>query len=100
MKEESKIIYQKRPKERYLHQTKSKDNLSIIKDLFNQYLSYESKEEIRTLFSTQFYTRIYNFLFLVNNKNDLIELYSYINQVIINLIKKKFSQTEENINNI
>ena len=100
MKEESKIIYQKRPKERYLHQTKSKDNLSIIKDLFNQYLSYESKEEIKTLFSTQFYTRIYNFLFLVNNKNDLIELYSYINQVIINLIKKKFSQTEENINNI
>ena len=100
MKEESKIIYQKRPKERYLHQTKSKDNLSIIKDLFNQYLSYESKEEIRTLFSTQFYTRIYNFLFLVNNKNDLIELYSYIHQVIINLIKKKFSQTEENINNI
>ena len=100
MKEESKIIYQKRPKERYLHQTKSKDNLSIIKDLFNQYLTCESKEEIRTLFSTQFYTRIYNFLFLVNNKNDLIELYSYINQVIINLIKKKFSQTEENINNI
>ena len=100
MKEESKIIYKKRPKEKYLSQTKSKESLSTIKELFNQYLSCESKEELKSFFSAQYYNRIYNFLFLIQNKNDLIELYSYINQIIIKLINNKLNQKEEKKNDI
>ena len=100
MKEESKIIYKKRPKENYLSQTKSKESLSTIKELFNQYLSCESKEELKSFFSAQYYNRIYNFLFLIRNKNDLIELYSYINQIIIKLINNKLNQKEEKKNDI
>ena len=100
MKEESKIIYKKRPKEKYLNQTKSKESLSTIKELFNQYLSCESKEELKSFFSAQYYNRIYNFLFLIRNKNDLIELYSYINQIIIKLINNKLNQKEEKKNDI
>ena len=100
MKEESKIIYRKRPKEKYLNQTKSKESLSTIKELFNQYLSCESKEELKSFFSAQYYNRIYNFLFLIQNKNDLIELYSYINQIIIKLINNKLNQKAEKKNDI
>ena len=100
MKEESKIIYKKRPKEKYLNQTKNKESLSTIKELFNQYLSCESKEELKSFFSAQYYNRIYNFLFLIRNKNDLIELYSYINQIIIKLINNKLNQNEEKKNDI
>ena len=100
MKEESKIIYHKRPKEKYISQTKSKENLTIIKDLFNQYISCDSKEELKCFFSAQYYNRIYNFLFLTKSKNDLVELYSYINQTIINLINNKLSKKEEDKNDI
>ena len=100
MKEESKIIYHKRPKEKYISQTKSKENLTIIKDLFNQYISCDSKEELKCFFSAQYYNRIYNFLFLIKSKNDLVELYSYINQTIINLINNKLSKKEEDKNDI
>ena len=86
MEGESKIIYKKRPKERYLKQSKNIEDLIIIKELFTQYLSSESKKEIESFLNEKNFIKIYNFLFLVNDKKNLIDLYSYINQTLISLI--------------
>ena len=98
MEGESKIIYKKRPKERYLKQSKNIEDLIIIKELFTQYLSSESKKEIESFLNEKNFIKIYNFLFLVNDKKNLIDLYSYINQTLISLINQKLKSIEENKN--
>ena len=100
MEGEPKIIYKKRPKERYLKQSKNLEDLIIIKELFTQYLSSESKKEIESFLNEKNFIKIYNFLFLVNDKKNLIDLYSYINQTLISLINQKLKSIEENKNNI
>ena len=97
---DNRIIYKNRSKENYLKLQKNFDNLSIIKEFFNQYLSFESKEEFESLLSSKNYIHIYNTFFLIKNQKDLIDIYSYINQTIVNLINQKLKISEESKDNI
>ena len=100
MEGESRIIYKKRSKERYLKKTQNLEDLTKINELFTQYLSSESKKEMETFFDENNFIKIYNFLFLVNDKKIFIDLYSYINQTLIKFINQKLKSIEENKNNI
>ena len=97
---DNRIIYKNRSKENYLKLQKNFDNLSIIKEFFNQYLSFESKEEFESLLSSKNYIHIYNTFFLIKNQKDLIDIYSYINQTIVDLINQKLKTSEESKDNI
>ena len=97
---DNRIIYKNRSKENYLKLQKNFDNLSIIKEFFNQYLSFESKEEFESLLSSKNYIHIYNTFFLIKNQKELIDIYSYINQTIVNLINQKLKTSEESKDNI
>ena len=86
MEEELKIKNKNRPKQRYLKQNKNIEDLTVIKDLLTQYLSLESKNEIQSFLNGNNFIKIYNSLFLINDKQNLIELYSLINQKLVKLI--------------
>ena len=100
MEEELKISYKNRPKQRYLKQNKNIEDLTVINELFTQYLSLESKNEIQSFLNGNNFIKIYNSLFLINDKQNLIELYSHINQKLVNLINQKLKSVEENKDNI
>ena len=100
MEEELKISYKNRPKQRYLKQNKNIEDLTVINELFTQYLSLESKNEIESFLNGNNFIKIYNSLFLINDKQNLIELYSHINQKLIKLINQKLKSVEENKDNI
>ena len=99
MSEDIKIIYKNRPKVNYLRQDNNIENNSKIKEFFNQYLSEESKKEIESLFTVQNFVKIYNYLFLINEKQELLDIYSYINQTLDKLINNKLKSFEENKSN-
>ena len=94
MEDNSKIIYKKRTKENYLNH--GCEEFLVIKEYFNQYLSQDSKDELDTLLSSKNYIKIYNMFFLSNNQKELIDLYSFINQTIVNLINEKLKKSEKN----
>ena len=94
MEDNSKTIYKKRSKENYLNQ--KYDDFVVMKEFFNKYLSHDSKDELDTLFSSKNYIKIYNMFFLSNNQKELIEIYSFINKTIVNLINDKLKKSEEN----
>ena len=100
MEEELKISYKNRPKQRYLKQNKNIEDLTVISELFTQYLSLESKNEIESFLNGNNFIKIYNSLFLINDKQNLIELYSHINQKLVKLINQKLKSVEENKDNI
>ena len=100
MEEELKISYKNRSKQRYLKQNKNIEDLTVISELFTQYLSLESKNEIQSFLNGNNFIKIYNSLFLINDKQNLIELYSQINQKLIKLINQKLKSVEENKDNI
>ena len=100
MEEELKISYKNRSKQRYLKQNKNIEDLTVISELFTQYLSLESKNEIQSFLNGNNFIKIYNSLFLINDKQNLIELYSHINQKLIKLINQKLKSVEENKDNI
>ena len=100
IEEESKIIYKNRSKQRYLKENINLEDLNVIKELFSQYLSYEGKNKNETFFNEKNFIKIYNFLFLINNKQNLLDLYSYINQALVKLINEKLNSVEENRKNI
>ena len=100
MEEELKISYKNRSKQRYLKPNKNIEDLTVISELFTQYLSLESKNEIQSFLNGNNFIKIYNSLFLINDKQNLIELYSHINQKLIKLINQKLKSVEENKDNI
>ena len=100
MEEELKISYKNRSKQRYLKPNKNIEDLTVISELFTQYLSLESKNEIQSFLNGNNFIKIYNSLFLINDKQNLIELYSQINQKLIKLINQKLKSVEENKDNI
>ena len=100
MEEELKISYKNRSKQRYLKQNKNIEDLTVISELFTQYLSLESKNEIQSFLNGNNFIKIYNSLFLINDKQNLIELYSHINQKLVKLINQKLKSVEENKDNI
>ena len=100
MEEELKISYKNRAKQRYLKQNKNIEDLTVISELFTQYLSLESKNEIQSFLNGNNFIKIYNSLFLINDKQNLIELYSLINQKLVKLINQKLKSVEENKDNI
>ena len=94
-----KFIYIKRQKEKYF-KSKNTENILIIKDFFKNYLLCESKEKLQSIFTQKNYITIYNYLFLINNIQEYIDIYSFINEILINLINDKIKSEEENINEI
>ena len=100
MEEELKISYKNRSKQRYLKPNKNIEDLTAINELLTQYLSLESKNEIQSFLNENNFIKIYNSLFLINDKQNLIELYSHINQKLIKLINQKLKSVEENKDNI
>ena len=82
-----KIIYKNRLKENYLKQNKNLENINFVKEFFNQYLTYESKNEIESIFNANNFIKIYNFLYLIKDKQNLLDIYSYINQLLVKFIK-------------
>ena len=94
-----KFIYIKRQKEKYF-KSKNTENILIIKDFFKNYLLCESKEKLQSIFTQKNYITIYNYLFLINNIKEYIDIYSFINENLITLINDKIKSEEENINEI
>ena len=95
-----KYIYKKRDKGHYFASKKSLTNSNTIKDFFKNYLSYETTEEFQSIFTPNNYIQIYNYLFLITNNQEFIEIYSFINEELITLINNKIKSEEENQNEI
>ena len=91
-----KIIYKNRLKENYLKQNKNSENINFVKEFFNQYLTYESKNEIESIFNANNFIKIYNFLYLIKDKQNLLDIYSYINQLLVKFINTKLITDEKN----
>ena len=91
-----KIIYKNRLKENYLKQNKNLENINFVKEFFNQYLTYESKNEIESIFNANNFIKIYNFLYLIKDKQNLLDIYSYINQLLVKFINTKLITDEKN----
>ena len=101
--EESKMkfIYKKKQKENFFKQSaNSKEITSKIKVFFKNYLSYEEKDQLESLFTPKNYIEIYNYFFLLKNNQEYIDIYSFINETLIELIKNKIKSEEENKNEI
>ena len=98
MKENSQILYSRRQKENYFKHKKEKSPL--IFEFFDKYLSFDSKEKFDFLLSSKNYINIYNALFLIDNKQDFIDIYLHINKTLLNIINEKLKSIEENKNNI
>ena len=96
-----KFIYKKKQKENFFKQSKdSKEITSKIKDFFKNYLSYERKDQLESLFTPKNYIEIYNYFFLLKSNQEYIDIYSFINETLIELIKNKIKSEEENKNEI
>ena len=96
-----KYIYKKKQKENFFKQSKdSKEITSKIKDFFKNYLSYERKDQLESLFTPKNYIEIYNYFFLLKSNQEYIDIYSFINETLIELIKNKIKSEEENKNEI
>ena len=91
-----KIIYKNRLKENYLKQNKNLENINFVKEFFNQYLTYESKKGIESIFNANNFIKIYNFLYLIKDKQNLLDIYSYINQLLVKFINTKLITDEKN----
>ena len=96
-----KYIYKKKQKENFFKQSKDlKEIASKIKDFFKNYLSYERKDQLESLFTPKNYIEIYNYFFLLKSNQEYIDIYSFINETLIELIKNKIKSEEENKNEI
>ena len=93
-------IYKKRQKENYFKSILSSENLPIIKEFFKNYILSETKEEIQLIFTPKIYIQIYNYFFLIRNKKEHFEIYSFINEQLIEFINKKIKYEEGNKNEI
>ena len=91
-----KYIYRKRPKENYFKSKNSLENQSIIKQFFKNYLLCQPKDELQSKFNQKNYIQIYNYLFLINNSLEYIDLYSSINETLIKLMNKIIIVGDEN----
>ena len=93
-------IYKKRQKENYFKSNLSSEKLPIIKEFFKNYILCETKEELQKIFTPKIYIQIYNYFFLIKNKKEYIEIYSFINDQLIEFINKKIKSEEGNKNEI
>ena len=91
-----KYIYTKKPKEKYLKSKNTFENSSKIKEFFKNYLLYQTKEDLQSIFTQKNYIKIYNYLFLINNNQEYIDIYSFINETLIELLNKIIKIEDEN----
>ena len=91
-----KYIYTKKPKEKYLKSKNTFENSSKIKEFFKNYLLYQTKEDLQSIFTQKNYIKIYNYLFLINNTQEYIDIYSFINETLIELLNKIIKIEDEN----
>ena len=96
-----KFIYKKKQRENFFKlSTNSNEISSKIKDFFKYYLSYDTKNQLESLLIAKNYIEIYNYFFLVKSNQEYIDIYSFINETLIELIKNKIKSEEENRNEI
>ena len=95
-----KYIYKKRERDNYFTSQKSLINSSKVKNFFQSYLSYETKENLQTLFTPNNYIQIYNYFFLAKSNEEYIDVYCFINEELIKHINNKIKSEEENKNEI
>ena len=96
----TQYIYKKRQKENYFKSNLSSEKLPIIKEFFKNYILCETKEELQKIFTPKIYIQIYNYFFLIKNKKEYFEIYSFINDQLIEFINKKIKSEEGNKNEI
>lgn len=95
-----KYLYNKKQREKFLKSRKTLDYSLSIKNFLKNYLMYQTKEELESIFTQKNYIHIYNYLFLIENIQQYIDIYSFINETLIGLINKKIKLEEENKNEI
>ena len=93
-------IYVKRKKPNFFKSNNSFKDNSLIKEFFKSYLLYNDEDKLKSIFIPKNYILIYNYLFLSTNSEKYIEIYSFINEQLINAINQKFSSEENNQNKI
>ena len=93
-------IYVKRKKTNFFKSNNSFKDNSMIKEFFKSYLLYNDEDKLKSIFIPKNYILIYNYLFLSTNSEKYIEIYSFINEQLINAINQKFSSEENNQNKI